>query len=67
MGDFALDELFQLPPVHARLAEQVVGHVLGFLHHAVEQVNGLDGLLSSRLRTPCSRLHSLLRLDGKFV
>ena len=67
MGDFALDKLLQLPHIHARLAEQIVRHVLRFLHNAVEQVDGFNRLLSSRLRTTGSRLHSLLRLDRKFV
>ena len=67
MRNLALHEAFHLLAVHTQLTEQIVRDVLSFLHDAVEQVNGLHSLLTCRLRTPCSRLHGLLRLNRKLV
>ena len=67
MRNLALHEAFHLLAVHTQLTEQIVGDVLGFLHDAVEQVYRLHSLLASRLRTSCSRLHGLLRLNRKLV
>ena len=67
MRDLAFHQAFHLLAVHAQLAKEEVGDVLGLLHDAVEQVDRLDGLLTCRLRTSCCSLYGFLRFDCKLV
>ncbi len=59
----SLDDL----AVNAQLLKDVIGYVLALLHHACQQVNRLNGLLTIALSHVNCGLNGFLSLNSKFV
>ena len=67
MLEFLLHQFFNLHGIDAQLLKDEIGNVATFLQHSLQQVGGLNSLLSALLGGVDGLLHHFLRFDCKLV